>query len=174
MALALATALGDPDLGKRSLVSLFAGVFLAFWIALCLGLVLDVDPAGREIASRTTVDYIDLVLALAAGIAGAISFNQGASSALIGVMVAVALMPPLVTGGMLLGSGHLPQAIGALLLFGANTICVNLAGVLTFLVQGVRPVAFWEADRAKKATRYAMEFWILLLCLLALFMTYSL
>ncbi|ACL01725.1 conserved hypothetical protein [Desulfatibacillum aliphaticivorans] len=173
VSLALAATLGDPDLAKRAIKTLMAGVALAFVLSIGLGLSLHVDAAGREIASRTTVDFIDLVLALAAGVAGALSFNQGTSSALIGVMVAVALLPPLAVCGMLLGSGHTPQALGAFLLFGANTICVNLAGVITFAAQGVRPNTFWEADLAKKYSRYAVEFWILLLCVLAFFLVQS-
>jgi len=60
-------------------------------------------------------------------------------AALIGVMVAVALLPPLVTFGLLLGVGHMASATGALSLFLINLICVNLAGVTTFLVQSIRP-----------------------------------
>ena len=173
VSLALAATLGDPDLAKRAIKTLLAGVALAFAISIGLGFGLDVDPMGNEIVSRTSVDFIDLALALAAGVAGAMSFNQGTSSALIGVMVAVALLPPLATCGMLLGSGYTSQALGAFLLFAANTICVNLAGVITFLAHGVRPRSFWEADLARKYSRYAMEFWILLLCILALMLVYS-
>jgi uncharacterized membrane protein len=57
-------------------------------------------------------------------------------------MVAVAMLPPLVTSGLLLGGGQAPLAVGALSLFLMNLICVNLAGVTTFLVQGIRP-ATW-------------------------------
>jgi hypothetical protein len=37
-----------------------------------------------------------------------------------------------------------------------NLICVNLAGVTTFLVQGIHPASWWEKDRAVKATRIAI------------------
>jgi uncharacterized membrane protein len=82
-------------------------------------------------------------------------------------MVAVALLPPLVTFGMLLGAGKLSLARGALLLTAANVICVNLAGVATFVAQGVRPRTWWEADRARRATRNATLVWLLLLLGLA-------
>jgi uncharacterized membrane protein len=54
-------------------------------------------------------------------------------------MVAVALLPPLVTLRLLLGSGNWRLAEGAALLFLINITCINLAGVVTFLAQGVRP-----------------------------------
>jgi len=90
----------------------------------------------------------------------------GFQVALIGVMVAVALLPPLVTFGMLLGSGFTELALGALLLLSVNIICVNLAGVATFLFQGVRPRTWWEENRAKKSTRIAIFIWTLLLLIL--------
>lgn len=74
-------------------------------------------------------------------------------------MVAVALMPPPVAVGMLAGSGQFIAAMGALMLFAVNLICVNLAGVVTFIIQGVRPRTWWEAERAKKATIKAAIIW---------------
>lgn len=78
-------------------------------------------------------------------------------------MVAVALLPPLVAFGLLLGGGHAALAMGALSLFLMNLICVNLAGVTTFLVQGIRPATWWEKDRAVKSTRIAIVLWAVLL-----------
>ena len=78
-------------------------------------------------------------------------------------MVAVALLPPLVTFGLLLGSGQPALATGAMSLFLVNLICVNLAGVTTFLVQGIHPANWWEKDRAVKATRIAIGLWVALL-----------
>ncbi|MGC1951284.1 MAG: DUF389 domain-containing protein, partial [Gammaproteobacteria bacterium] len=102
----------------------------------------------------------------ASGCAGALAFTTGVSATLIGVMVAVALLPPLVTFGLLLGGGHSALAMGALSLFLMNLICVNLAGVMTFLVQGIRPAIWWEKDRAVKATRLAILLWVALLAAL--------
>jgi uncharacterized hydrophobic protein (TIGR00341 family) len=144
---------------------------IAFGVSLGLGFFLVIDPGLREIASRTAVSYADIVLALASGIAASLSVTTGAPAVLIGVMVSVALMPPLVVFGLLLGSGNAILAIQALELVAVNMICINLAGVVTFLVQGVRPLNWWEASKAKKATRYAIIIWIiLLLCLIALLM----
>jgi uncharacterized hydrophobic protein (TIGR00341 family) len=133
-----------------------------------LGLFLTVDPGMQEIHSRTMVSYADIALALASGVAGALSFTSGLPSAMIGVMVAVALIPPLVVFGLLLGGGFADQSLGALLLLAINMICVNIAGVSTFLLKGLQPVYWWEASKAKKATRYAIILWISLLLTLVL------
>lgn len=167
MAMALAVTLGDVALGRRAVRTLFVGVGLAFVTALVLGMLLPVDPAGAEIASRTYLGPADFLLALVAGAAGALAFTSGVSASLIGVMVAVALMPPLVSFGLLMGCGAFGPAMGALLLLSTNVICINLAGVVTFMFQGIRPRRWWEAERASKAARWAMAVWLTLLCLLA-------
>ena len=80
---------------------------------------------------------------------------------LVGVIIAVALLPPLASFGLLLGAGFFTSALGSLLLLITNLICVNLAGVITFLAQGIKPTSWWE--KAKRATRRAILFWTLLL-----------
>ena len=88
---------------------------------------------------------------IASGSAGALALTTGVSATLIGAMMAVALLPPLVTFGLLLGGAHPALAMGALSLFLMNLICVNLAGMTTFLVQGIHPATWWEKDRAAKS-----------------------
>lgn len=167
MALALAVTLGDAELGRSAIRTVLVGVGLAFLMSCGLGLLLPVDPSGAEIAARTYLGPADFLLALVSGAAGALAFTTGLSASLIGVMVAVALMPPLVTCGLLLGSGAFGPALGALLLLLTNVICINLAGVGTFVLQGIRPRRWWEAERARKAAHWAMAIWFTLLCILA-------
>ena len=168
VAMSLATTLGDFDLLRRALLTNITGVLVAFACAIAIGVPLQVDARVPAIASRTDVGLGDILLALAAGCAGTLAFTQGLSGAVIGVMVAVALVPPLVVCGMLVGEGDFTLAFGAFLLSGANLICINLAGVATFLAQGVRPRSWWEAERAKKATWRAILVWVILLALLGL------
>ena len=168
VAMSLATTLGDFALLRRAVVTNITGIAVAFPCAVAVGLLFEVDMTVPAIAARTKVGPADIVLALAAGAAGALAFTQGLSGAVIGVMVAVALMPPLVVCGMLVGEGELLGALGAFLLTTANLICINLAGVSTFLAQGVRPRNWWEAERAKKATWRAIGVWIVLLLVLVM------
>lgn len=166
-ALALATTLGDLSLARRALRSNLVGVVVAFVFALLVGWGFQVDPALPEIAARTEVGLADIALALASGAAGALAFTAGAPTSLIGVMVAVALLPPLAVVGMLLGAGYPGAAWGAFLLLATNVTCVNLAGVASFLAQGIRPRAFWEASRARRASWVALALWTLAVALLA-------
>jgi uncharacterized hydrophobic protein (TIGR00341 family) len=171
VALSFATTIGDAELGRSALKTNITGILIAFAVSLILGFFLVIDSSTGEIASRTVVSYGDMALALASGVAAALSITTGAPAVLIGVMVAVALMPPLATFGLLLGSGNVNLAIGALELVAVNMICINLAGVVTFLVQGVRPLNWWEASKAKKATRYAIIIWVSLLIILSALLT---
>ncbi len=166
VALSLATTIGDLDLARNGLKTNVVGIVIALVLSVCLGVVLSVDPTIPEIVSRTRIGLGDLVLALAAGSAGALAFTTGISTTLVGVMVAVALLPPLVTFGLLIGSGQRAMAFGSMLLFITNIICVNLSGVITFLAQRIMPSSYYEAERARKATRIAIVFWVLSLSVL--------
>ena len=159
MALSLATTLADINLAKVALKTLIVGILLAILLSLVLGYALEVDPTTPEIASRTRVGLGDIGIALASGAAGALFLTIGFSTALVGVMLAVALLPPLVTIGLLIGAGSMDLALDALLLLLTNLICINLAGVSTFVAQGVRPLAWWDADKAKKMTVLALIIW---------------
>jgi uncharacterized hydrophobic protein (TIGR00341 family) len=163
VALSLATALADIRLAWQSLRALVLGLLVAFAIAVAAGLILRPDPSIPEILSRTTAGWGDIALAIAAGAAGGLAYTTAVPTALVGVMVAVALLPPWVVFGMLLGSGHFGPALGALALAGLNIICLNLAGVLTFVLQGVSPEARWEAKKARRMSTIALSIWLLLL-----------
>jgi len=173
VALALATTLGDKQLLKDALKTNSIGILLAILYSFFVGMIFTIDPTVPAIVSRTYIDASDIILAMAAGSAGALAFTTGFPGALIGVMVAVALVPPLVTFGMLFGSGHFILSTGALLLFAANLICVNLSGVITFILQGVRPRTWWEAERAKKATFRAAGIWGVLLVSLIIILYFN-
>jgi uncharacterized hydrophobic protein (TIGR00341 family) len=173
VALALATTLGDAHLGRRSVKASLIGFLIALGISITAGCLFAIDSESPELLARTTVDLGDILLALAAGSAGTLAFTAGVAVSLIGVMVAVALLPPLVTTGLMLGAGHHGLALGAFLLLGANVICVNLSGVITFLSQQVRPNSWWESNKAKRATRIAIMLWTILLLALALIILVS-
>ncbi|MDP3334369.1 MAG: TIGR00341 family protein [Methylococcaceae bacterium] len=163
MALSLGTTLGDLSLLRHAIRTALVGIATTMVLSVFIGIILQVDPASPELASRNGVALGDIAVALASGCAGALAFTTGVSTALIGVMVAVALLPPLVAFGLLLGGGHPALAIGALSLFLVNLVSVNLAGVTTFLVQGIHPATWWEKNQAEQATRTALKLWVALL-----------
>ena len=127
LALSLGTALGDFDLVKLSIKTLLTGIIVAIALSLGIGFLWHTDLTSPELMSRTVAGFDTVALALASGAAGALSLTTGLSSTLVGVMVAVALLPPAATIGLMLSQGHASLAIGAALLLAVNIVCVNLA-----------------------------------------------
>jgi uncharacterized hydrophobic protein (TIGR00341 family) len=166
VALGLASTLGDLDLARRSLVVIVVGIAIGIALSSIMGVFLKVDANAPEIAilTKTTVSYV--VVALAAGAAGTLAFTGGKPAVVVGVMVAVALLPPLVVTGLLIGSGIWLPAVGAFVLLLVNVTCINLAAVATFLLQRVQPRSWWEAERAKRATRLAIILWVIVFLIL--------
>ena len=171
--LALATTLGDKALLKRAMVSIIYGFSLGMVLSIAMGLAIPFDSTVYEINSRTEVSFADIALGLAAGIAGCLSFTRGISAAVIGVMVAVALLPPMVATGLLIGSGEYELAFGAAVLTITYIICVNLAGILTFLLQGIKPESFLERREGEELSRYAIIIWIILLFIFSLIIYFN-
>lgn len=163
VALAFGATLGDLDFVRRALVANLSGLVLALVLSVAVGALVPFDPAVQTIASRTALSFGDIALALAAGAAGTLAMLSAVSTALVGVMVAVALLPPLVVTGLLAGAGQGALAAEAAMLLVANVICVNLAGVVTFLLMGVRPRSWWEQKEARRSSRIALLVWTLLL-----------
>jgi len=166
LAVAFAASLGDRELMWRALKTNLSGVSLAFVLALGIGLIWPVGLESQEIMSRTSVGLVDVVLALASGAAAVISLTTGLSSTLVGVMVAVALLPPTATVGLLLGSGQPALAGGAALMLAVNVICVLLSAMVVLLVRGIKPRTWYERNQAKQSTTFYFLLWAGLLLML--------
>ncbi|MCB1830370.1 MAG: TIGR00341 family protein, partial [Gammaproteobacteria bacterium] len=166
IALAFAASLGDGEFMLRALKTNLAGVFLAFALALTIGLFWPVGLDSQEIMSRTSVGLDDVVLALASGAAAVLSLTTGLSSTLVGVMVAVALLPPTATVGLLLGSGQPALAGGAALMLAVNVICVLLSAMVVLLIRGIKPRTWYERSQAKQSTTFYFLLWAGLLLML--------
>jgi uncharacterized hydrophobic protein (TIGR00341 family) len=169
LALSLGTALGDAELMKKSVRTLGLGIFLAIGISVNIGWFWPGELASHELMARTQANPDSIALALASGAAATLSLTTGLSSVLVGVMVAVALLPPAVTLGIMLGKGELQLAIGAGLLLAINIVCVNLASKLVFIFKGFRPRTWLEKERAKAAMWRYLLGWIFTLIALSFF-----
>lgn len=166
LALALGTALGDTKLMWKATRTNGIGLGTAFLLALGIGLIWPVDIKSHELMARTDVGLDSVALALASGAAAVLSITTGLSSVLVGVMVAVALLPPMATLGLMLGAGQFQQALGAALLLAVNIVCVNLAAKVVFLVKGIHPRTWWEKKKANRAMILYLLVWAFTLALL--------
>lgn len=159
MGLALAATVGDWTLGRKAIAALALGCALAALTGSVIGMIVAIDPLTAELRNRTLVQPADIALALACGAAGVLAFSRGASLALVGVMIAVALVPPLTAAGIYTGAGLPAAGANAMFLFTVNLVCVNVAGIVTFLFQGLPPKSW-------RMTTGIMLVWVLLLGLL--------
>ncbi len=166
LALGLGTALGDTALMWKATRTNGIGIGLAFLLALGIGLIWPVDINSHELMARTDVGLDSVALALASGAAAVLSITTGLSSVLVGVMVAVALLPPTATLGLMLGAGQYQHALGAALLLAVNIVCVNLAAKLVFLAKGIHPRTWWEKKKAQRSMVLYLLIWVITLTLL--------
>lgn len=168
IAFSLGTSLGEKKLVLEALQAIFAGITIAIIVAIALGMVWPGSFDSKELLSRTDVAYSGTAIALASGAAASLSLISGTSSVLVGVMVAVALMPPAVTIGLMLSIGQYHHALGAGLLLAVNIVCINLSAKLVFLFRGIKPRTWLEAHKANQSRMLYITIWAVMLALLFL------
>ena len=139
---------GNVVLVKECARSIAVGFSFAFAIGLLCGLFfgghLPIDPEGfhllnGQLLARVKPGNLDLIVALASGIAAAYAnARPNLSSALPGVAIAAALVPPIATGGIALSVGQPLYALEAVTLFGTNLVAIILGAAFALWIQGIR------------------------------------
>ncbi|MEO1536829.1 MAG: TIGR00341 family protein [Pseudomonadota bacterium] len=166
LAFSVGVALGDRRLIGHALLTNFIGLVTALSLSVVIGLLWRGDLSADELTSRADVDFTGLAIALASGAAAALSLVAGLSSALVGVMVAVALLPPTSAVGIFLGTGQLAMAGSAAMLLAVNIVSVNLAAQSILFWRGIRPRTFFEDKKARRGRVLSAVLWIILTLLL--------
>lgn len=170
MGLAFSISLGDRARILNSLLVSLAGIAMAVAVGFLLTLPLAglLHPQNNgQIMARTAPHLLDLLAALATGMAGAFALaRRDVSDTLPGVAIAVSLVPPLANVGILLALGQAELASGSLLLFITNYVAILLTGSLVFVLMGFRQVATAPFDR--RAQRQALLIAMLALALITI------
>lgn len=166
LAFSLGAALGDRELMQGALKAFGAGLAIALAMSALVSLISPETFSSKELLDRTDVGFDGILIALASGAAAALALTTGQSSSLVGVMVAVALLPPAATVGLMIGDGRWGEAFGALTLLLANVACVNLAALAIFRLKGIEPRRWLEKLAARQSRRLAWMVWGALLALL--------
>ncbi len=146
LGISLASVAGEQRLFRSAATALLQGAVLAVILSTLLGWLSHEAPFGAlaelpaEILSRTRPTPFDLGVALAGGAVAAYALARpNISSAVAGVAIATALMPPLCTVGIGIALRDVSVSLGATLLFLTNLAAISLAGVTVFAVLGFRP-----------------------------------
>jgi uncharacterized hydrophobic protein (TIGR00341 family) len=154
------TVLDNRKLASRGIKLQVGGLLLAIAVGALLGVLLresvllppnlDIRDIS-QVAERTSPNFLSLFLALGSGIAGAISIIRGAGSALVGVAIAIALVPPAATSGLGLAWGLPSVAIAAAVLVLVNLLAVNVSALIMLWISGFRPAETEAIGRARSS-----------------------
>lgn len=138
-AIALALIEYRLKLLRQSLMALITGALLIYAVGLVLGWLHPQQSMTNEILSRTSPNTMDLMVALAGGVAGACAMiSPQLSVAVVGVAVATALVPPLTASGILLANGQYQLALAAFLLTFTNILAIQFTNGLVLWLAGFR------------------------------------
>ena len=182
---------GNEKLIRNAIRSVYLGFALAFGLAILTSWFVPEFLIQTEILSRGAPDLLDLIVAFLSGVAAAYAMGRpNLISALPGVAIAAALVPPIATSGIGVGlwiedllwsegasilSDRLDLAVGAMLLFLTNIVAIILGTAVVFWAVGIdsRVEAKPEDTRPRRIwPRYWFIACVILSILLAGLMTW--
>jgi uncharacterized hydrophobic protein (TIGR00271 family) len=141
--LGLASIIGNDELLKSSVKALLIGAGLAIVLSFLMTLLnrflpfVSLQELPGEVTARMRPTPIDLLIALAGGLAASYAMTrQNLSATLPGVAIATALMPPLCTIGIGVALKRWDVAGGASLLFLTNMVTIAFASAFVFFIRG--------------------------------------
>ncbi len=179
MATSVGTVVNDEDLFRQGVKYQVVGFSVAVISATVFAVLvkslylvppgLDVLGLG-QVQGRLSPDFLSLAVALGGGIAGAISLSGGVSAALVGVMIAAALIPPVAAVGIGVAWGLPDIVLGAGVLVLVNLFSINLAALAVLRYMGYRPEQWFEADEARSKTLRRLGTLVLALVVLSGFL----
>lgn len=183
LGLSLGMVRGSPSLQRKSLVAEGIGVIVVVGIASLVGLLPFTLGVSSEMLARTAPTTLDIAIALASGLAAAYaSVNTKISATLAGVAVSVALVPPLATSGLMFAFGRPDLGLGALLLWFANFLSIQLAAAAVYMLCGFVRRAEAEEDEGRwrlvrrflpSVVALGLVGWFLTVTLLSLFESHT-
>ena len=144
MGTSLAMVMGWPKRALMSGLVALGGIGFAIGLSILFGWAYGPEISAvvnTQVASRIGPTLVDLVIAIAAGGAGAFALSRpDVSDSLPGVAVAIALVPPLAVVGLMISQNNWNAASGAMLLFVTNLVAIILVGASVFILTGVVPL----------------------------------
>jgi uncharacterized hydrophobic protein (TIGR00341 family) len=149
------TVLTDSDMILSGFKKQVGGLGIAILGSVAFGALLrsgilvppSLEPSTTgQIAKRISPGLPSLVIGVCAGVAGAVGIATGISAALVGVMIAAALIPAAAAVGIGIVWGVPAIGMGALILLVVNAASIHVSGVATFWAMGYRPDAWTEGD----------------------------
>ena len=129
LGLGFSIATNDVETLKNSFINFLVMVFLSVITAYIFFAIIPINDESSELLSRSSFDIRDVLIAFFGGLALIIAKTkkENISSAIFGVAIATALMPPLCTIGFYLAQENFTKALNAMYLFTINSMYIIVA-----------------------------------------------
>lgn len=140
--LALSTLLLRSKTMLRSIIAILLGTFIGGTTAIAVSLLATVIEPGslvvtNEIIVRTTPNVLYLLVAIVSGLAGAYAYGRPElSERVIGIAIAVALIPPLAVSGIGVALQDWLIAQQSIILYLLNLVGILFGSITMFLILG--------------------------------------
>ncbi len=158
LSFAMGIVIADKKLLYRSAYVMIKSIFFVISIALLVSLLSEFE-VNNEIISRTQPSLLYFYVAVASGIAAAYSYiREEFEERVVGVAVAIALIPPLAVTGMGIAMLDLAVVFGSLELFIANLFGIVLSAVVVFSLFRFYTVERKVQDELKKEEKEIAEY----------------
>jgi uncharacterized hydrophobic protein (TIGR00341 family) len=160
MSAAVGTVVDDEAMFRRGVrmqvigvvVAVAAATLFAFAVRTLALVPPGTDPlALAEVSERLAPNVLVLVVAIGAGVAGIVSLMTGVSATLVGVMIAVALIPPAAAVGIGIAFWVPRLVLGASVIVAVNVLSINLSALVVLWYEGYRPQRWFREDDARAA-----------------------
>lgn len=162
MATAAGVSMGRLDRAIRALLTVGAGVtgvIVLSWLIATLYTGVISYNSNTQIVARISPRLLDLIVALASGVAGAFAMSrEDVADSLPGVAISISLVPPLCVVGIGLAGNNWDVAQGALLLFITNFFAILLAGGGIFSLLGLSRAATIEIRGPARRRAFGLIF----------------
>ncbi len=141
----LGIVLNIEDLRVESMKSEVVGLLISILTGFFFSLMLPYSTPTSRILAVSYPTYIDIMFAITAGLAAAISVISAAPLSLVGVAIAASLVPPAVNIGIgitftLRGEPLGPSMIiGSAQLLTINVLAINTMSIVFFWIVGIKP-----------------------------------
>jgi uncharacterized membrane protein len=140
---------------------ILSSIALATAVTLGLSMIMHIQVTP-EIQSRMDDRPTSIVVAVMLGIAGGVAMLTTIPEIIIGVAIAVALIPPAAVIGIGIGLGSIDITSKAALVLASNIIGLVMGFLIIFLLKGVSSRKYYEQQKAKEVTKINI---LVLICL---------
>ncbi|QUO49199.1 MULTISPECIES: TIGR00341 family protein [Halorubrum] len=179
MSAAVGTVVDDDALFRRGVRMQILGVVVAILAATLFAFALralalvppGLDPLElAEVSERLAPNVLVLIVAIGAGVAGIVSLMTGVSATLVGVMIAVALIPPAAAVGIGIAFWIPQLVLGAGVIVAVNVLSINLSALIVLWYEGYRPRHWFREDDARSAVLKRAVILVLAIAVLSVFL----